>query len=58
MKNARGRQRVLVVHLVQLLETLEVFFFPGKGLDHADPGGRSIDLAVVRRKATGPGKRV
>ncbi|MEW2093971.1 hypothetical protein AB0932_27225 [Streptomyces sp. NPDC006682] len=27
-------------------------------LDHAAPGGRSIDLAVVRRKATGPGKRV
>ncbi|MFJ8979620.1 alpha/beta hydrolase [Streptomyces sp. NPDC102282] len=27
-------------------------------LDHADPGGRSIDLAVVRRKATGPGQRV
>jgi len=27
-------------------------------LDHAAPGGRSVDLAVVRRKATGPGKRV
>ncbi len=27
-------------------------------LDHRDPGGRSIDLAVVKRKATGPGRRI
>ncbi|MFD7686117.1 alpha/beta hydrolase [Streptomyces sp. NPDC059781] len=27
-------------------------------LDHRDPGGRTIELAVVRRKATGPGARV
>ncbi|MFF2730021.1 alpha/beta hydrolase [Streptomyces sp. NPDC058008] len=27
-------------------------------LDHAEPGGRTIELAVVRRKATGPGQRV
>ncbi|MFI2908966.1 alpha/beta hydrolase [Streptomyces sp. PDY-4] len=27
-------------------------------LDYRDPGGRAIELAVVRRKATGPGKRV
>ncbi|MFJ5809803.1 alpha/beta hydrolase [Streptomyces sp. NPDC093093] len=27
-------------------------------LDHAEPRGRAIDLAVVRRKATDPGRRV
>ncbi|MFJ4468410.1 alpha/beta hydrolase [Streptomyces sp. NPDC089424] len=27
-------------------------------LDHGDPTGRSIDLAVVKRKATGPGRRI
>ncbi|MFI9612811.1 alpha/beta hydrolase [Streptomyces sp. NPDC052023] len=27
-------------------------------LDHGDPGGRSIDLALVKRKATGPGRRI
>ncbi|KPC84203.1 alpha/beta hydrolase [Streptomyces sp. NRRL S-15] len=27
-------------------------------LDYANPGDRSIELAVVRRKATGPGRRV
>ncbi|MFI2783505.1 alpha/beta hydrolase [Streptomyces sp. ALB3] len=27
-------------------------------LDHEEPGGRSIELAVVKRKATGPGRRV
>ncbi|MFI1885366.1 alpha/beta hydrolase [Streptomyces jumonjinensis] len=27
-------------------------------LNYADPGRRTIDLAVVRRKATGPGRRI
>ncbi|MFI6289524.1 alpha/beta hydrolase [Streptomyces sp. NPDC051018] len=27
-------------------------------LDYADPGGRTIDLAVIKRKATGPGRRI
>ncbi|GAA3377033.1 alpha/beta hydrolase [Streptomyces sannanensis] len=27
-------------------------------LDHRDPRGRTIELAVVRRKATGPGRRI
>jgi pimeloyl-ACP methyl ester carboxylesterase len=27
-------------------------------LDYSDPGGRTIDLAVIRRKATGPGRRI
>ncbi|MFJ9814220.1 alpha/beta hydrolase [Streptomyces sp. NPDC101151] len=27
-------------------------------LDYRDPGGRSIELAVVKRKATGPGRRI
>ncbi|MFE7772597.1 alpha/beta hydrolase [Streptomyces sp. NPDC057445] len=27
-------------------------------LDHGSPGGRTIELAVVRRKATGPGRRI
>lgn len=27
-------------------------------LDYGNPGGRSIELAVVKRKATGPGRRV
>ncbi|MFF3335369.1 alpha/beta hydrolase [Streptomyces sp. NPDC002888] len=27
-------------------------------LDYLDPGGRSIELAVVKRKATGPGRRI
>ncbi|MEU8467954.1 alpha/beta fold hydrolase [Streptomyces sp. NPDC029006] len=27
-------------------------------LDYADPGGRTIELAVIRRKATGPGRRI
>ncbi|MFD6279916.1 alpha/beta hydrolase [Streptomyces sp. NPDC060209] len=27
-------------------------------LDYKNPGGRTIELAVVRRKATGPGRRV
>ncbi|MFE1509368.1 alpha/beta hydrolase [Streptomyces sp. NPDC058726] len=27
-------------------------------LDHTDPGGRTIELAVVKRKATGPGRRI
>lgn len=27
-------------------------------LDYSDPGGRTIDLAVIRRKATDPGRRI
>ncbi|CAM5260665.1 alpha/beta hydrolase [Streptomyces aurantiogriseus] len=27
-------------------------------LDYADPGGRTIELTVVKRKATGPGRRI
>ncbi|WP_338677399.1 alpha/beta hydrolase [Streptomyces sp. SCSIO 30461] len=27
-------------------------------LDYAEPGGRAIELAVVKRKATGPGRRI
>ncbi|WP_328885027.1 alpha/beta hydrolase [Streptomyces sp. NBC_00316] len=27
-------------------------------LDYGDPGGRTIDLAVIRRRATGPGQRI
>ncbi|MFE1172185.1 alpha/beta hydrolase [Streptomyces sp. NPDC058773] len=27
-------------------------------LDHRDPGGRTLELAVIKRKATGPGRRI
>ncbi|WP_328401105.1 alpha/beta hydrolase [Streptomyces sp. NBC_00390] len=27
-------------------------------LDHLNPGGRTIELAVIKRKATGPGRRI
>ncbi|MFE7777191.1 alpha/beta hydrolase [Streptomyces sp. NPDC057445] len=30
----------------------------GAPLDHRSPGGRTIELAVIKRKATGPGRRI